>query len=48
MVVQTLGMQQLRPEVAKILAYAEFLPAQGKNECIGRMYNLETGEEYNW
>jgi len=37
-----------RPEVAKILAYAEFLPAQGKNECIGRMYNLETGEEYNW
>lgn len=37
-----------RPEVAKLLAYAEFLPAQGKNECIGRMYNLETGEETNW
>lgn len=45
---KTLTYNFARPEVAKILAYAEFLPAQGKNECMGRMFNLETGEEYNW
>lgn len=45
---KTLTYNFARPEVAKLLAYAEFLPAQGKNECMGRMYNLETGEETNW
>jgi len=45
---KTLTYNYARPEVAKILAYAEFLPAQGKNENWGRIYNLETGEEYNW
>jgi hypothetical protein len=45
---KTLSYNVSRPEVAKVLAYAEFLPAQGKNENIGRMYNLETSEETNW
>lgn len=31
--------------VAKLLAYMEFLPAQGKNENVGKMLNLENGEE---
>jgi hypothetical protein len=33
---------------ANILAYAEFLPAQGKNENAGRMYNLEKNTEFMW
>ena len=45
---KTLTYNFARPEVAKLLGYIEFLPAQGKNECWGRMYNLETGEESNW
>jgi hypothetical protein len=32
-------------ESAELLAYMEFLPAQGKNENIGQSINLETGEE---
>ncbi len=32
-------------ESAELLAYMEFLPAQGKNENIGQILNLETGEE---
>lgn len=30
---------------AEIIAYAEFLPAQGKNENVGRTYNLEKHTE---
>jgi hypothetical protein len=30
---------------AEIIAYAEFLPAGGKNENVGRTYGLETHEE---
>ena len=32
-------------EVARLLAYMEFLPAQGKNENVGKDLNLETGVE---
>lgn len=32
-------------DVAQVLAYMEFLPANGKNESAGRFLNLETGEE---
>lgn len=32
-------------EVARLLAYMEFLPAQGKNENVGKEFNLETGVE---
>ncbi len=30
---------------AKLLAYMEFLPANGKNECAGKWLSLETGIE---
>lgn len=30
---------------ARVLAYMEFLPAQGKNECAGKLISLETGIE---
>jgi hypothetical protein len=33
---------------AKVLAYAEFLPAQGKNENVGRVYSLEKNTEVTW
>jgi len=33
---------------AQILAYMEFLPATGKNECVGRMYSLEQDHEFIW
>jgi hypothetical protein len=36
------------PTSASLLAYAEFLPAQGKNENAGRIYNLETMTEKAW
>jgi len=32
-------------ETASLIAYMEFLPAQGKNENVGKELNLETGEE---
>lgn len=32
-------------DVAQVLAYMEFLPANGKNESAGRFLNLETNEE---
>lgn len=34
-----------RVEQAQILAYMEFLPAGGKNENVGKSFNLETLEE---
>jgi len=33
---------------AQILAYMEFLPATGKNECVGRMHSLERDHEFLW
>jgi hypothetical protein len=36
------------PTSASILAYAEFLPAQGKNENVGRIFDLETRVEKTW
>jgi len=33
---------------AQVIAYAEFLPAQGKNENAGRMYSLEKNTEVMW
>jgi len=31
---------------AEVIAYMEFLPAQGKNENVGRSYNLEKNTEF--
>jgi hypothetical protein len=35
-------------DVAQLLAYMEFLPANGKNESVGRFLNLENGEETHY
>jgi hypothetical protein len=35
-------------DVAQLLAYMEFLPANGKNESAGRFLNLENGEETHY
>ena len=42
---KTLTFNPSLKDSAELLAYMEFLPAQGKNENVGQVLNLETGEE---
>jgi hypothetical protein len=42
---KTLTYNPALQEQAALIAYMEFLPANGKNENCGKLLNLETGVE---
>lgn len=45
---KVLTYNEANTSLAKVIAYAECLPAQGKNENVGRVFYPEIGVETNW